>query len=407
MDKQKRLDAYILELGESLSQGKGLTGKDGILTPLIKEIIEASLEGELDHHIGNKPVGVQNRRNGRTPKNLKSSLGSIEIFTPRDRDGSFSPQTIPKYQRNLPGDIDEKIIGLYGLGMSYSDIQAHLVEIYGLSVSDGLINSITDRVIPSIREWQARPLERLYCILWMDAMHFKVRQDGKVITKAIYTVLGVNAQGDKEVLGLYLGDNESASFWLQVLTDLSQRGVEDILIASIDNLRGFSQAIESIYPSTEVQLCVIHQIRNTLRYVSWKDSKELMKDLKTIYYASSKELAEHNLDVFDEKWSKKYPKAVESWLRNWDLLSNFFKYPEPIRKLVYTTNTVEGYHRMVRKVTKSKGAFTSDMALMKLVYLATINFKNRWRNRIPGWGKTLNQLSIYFEDRILKSDTEF
>ena len=407
MDKKKRLEDYIHELSEGLSQGKGLTGKGGILTPLIKEIIEASLEGELDHHLGNKAVGVINRRNGRTPKNLKSSLGSIEIFTPRDRDGSFSPQTIPKGQRNLPGDIDEKIIGLYGLGMSYSDIQAHLVEIYGLNVSDGLINSITDRVIPSIREWQARPLARLYCILWMDAMHFKVREDGKVITKAIYTVLGVNALGEKEVLGLYLGDNESASFWMQVLTDLSQRGVEDILIASFDNLRGFSQAIESIYPSTEFQLCVIHQIRNTMRYVSWKDSKELIKDLKKVYHASSKELAEHNLDIFDDKWSKKYPKAVESWRRNWDLLSNFFKYPEPIRKLVYTTNTVEGYHRMVRKVTKSKGAFTSDMALMKLVYLATINFNKRWKNRITGWAQTLNQLSIYFEDRILKSDTEF
>lgn len=226
-------------------------------------------------------------------------MGSIEIFTPppRDWDGSFSPQTIPKGQRQLPGDINEKIIGLYGLGMSYSDIQAHLIEIYGLNVSDGLINSITDRVIPSIREWQARPLERLYCIIWMDAMHFKVRQDGKVITKAIYTVLGVNAHGEKEVLGLYLGDNESASFWMQVLTDLSQRGVENIIIASIDNLRGFSQAIESIYPSTEVQLCVIHQIRYAMRYVSWKDSKELIKDLKSVYHSSSKELAEHNLDI--------------------------------------------------------------------------------------------------------------
>lgn len=407
MDKKQKLEDYIKELGEGLRQKKGLTGEGGVLTPLIKQIIEASLEGELDHHLKEKPKGTRNRRNGRTQKNLKSSLGSIEIFTPRDRDSSFNPEIIPKGERNLPGDLDEKIISLYGLGTSYSDIQLHMSEMYGLHVSDGLINSVTDRVIPAIREWQSRPLERLYCIIWMDAMHFKVRQDGRVITKAVYTVLGVNSNGEKEVLGLYLGDNESASFWMQVLTDLKQRGVEDILISSIDNLRGFSDAIENIFPRTEVQLCVIHQIRNTLKYVSWKDSRELLRDLKSVYRASSIELAEHNLDIFEEKWSKKYTKAVESWRRNWDRLSNYFKYPEPIRRLVYTTNTVEGYHRMVRKVTKSKGAFTSDMALLKLVYLATINFKKRWKNKIRDWGTTLNQLTIIFEDRILENDTEF
>lgn len=407
MNKQKKLADYIKELSNDLREGKGLTGDGGVLTPLIKEIIEASLEGELDHHLKERESGDKNRRNGRTQKNLKSSMGSFEIFTPRDREGSFTPQIIPKGQRQLPGDIDEKVLGLYGLGMSYSDIQSHISEMYGLHVSDGLINSITDKVIPTIREWQSQPLERLYCIIWMDAMHFKVRQDGHVITKAIYTVLGVNIQGEKEVLGLYLGDNESASFWMQVLTDLSQRGVEDILIASIDNLRGFSDAIETMFPSTEVQLCVIHQIRNTMKFVNWKDSRELLKDLKTVYRAPSKEIAEHNLDLFEEKWARKYPKAVESWRRNWDRLSHYFKYPEPIRKLVYTTNTVEGYHRMVRKVTKTKGAFTSEMALLKLVYLATINFQKRWQNKLFAWPTILNQLSIYFGDRILKSDTEF
>lgn len=407
MDKQKKLSDYIKELSEGLQSGKGLTGDQGVLTPLIKEIIEASLEGELDHHLSQKEPDDRNRRNGRTQKNLKSSMGSFEIFTPRDREGSFTPQIVPKGQRQLPGDIDEKILGLYGLGMSYSDIQSHITEMYGLQVSDGLINSITDKVIPAIREWQSKPLERLYCVIWMDAMHFKVRQDGQVQAKAVYTVLGVNLRGEKEVLGLYLGDNESASFWMQVLTDLSQRGVEDILIASIDNLRGFSEAIESMYPGTEVQLCVIHQIRNTMKYINWKDSSELLKDLKAVYRAPSKELAEHNLDLFEEKWKKKYPKAVESWRRNWDRLSYYFKYPEPIRRLVYTTNTVEGYHRMVRKVTKSKGAFTSEMALLKLVYLATINFQKRWQNKLKAWPTILNQLSIYFEGRILKNDTEF
>jgi putative transposase len=407
MEKQKKLEDFIRELSEELRAGKVLTGSQGVLTPLIKEIIESSLEGELDHHLEEKSPEIKNRRNGRTPKNLKSSLGSFEILTPRDREGSFNPQIVPKSQRNLPGDLDEKIIGLYGLGMSYSDIQGHIAEMYGLQVSDGLINSITDKVIPTIREWQARPLERLYCIIWMDAIHFKVREDGQVRTKAVYTVLGVNLKGEKEVLGLYLGDNESASFWMQVLTDLSQRGVEDILIASIDNLRGFSEAIESIYPATEIQLCVIHQIRNTMKYINWKDSRTLLKDLKSIYRASTKELAEHNLDLFEEKYGKKYPKAVESWRRNWNHLSQYFKYPEPIRKLIYTTNTVEGYHRMVRKVTKSKGAFTSDMALLKLVYLATINFQKRWQNKLFAWPTILNQLSIYFENRILKDDTEF
>ena len=406
MDKDKKLSDFMKEIEQGIRDRKGLTGKDGLLTPLIKQLIEASLEGEMDHHMKEKPSGTKNRRNGRTQKNLKSSLGSIEILSPRDRDASFDPQIIPKGERNLPGDLDEKIIGLYGLGMSYSDIQQHMVEMYGLQISDGLINSVTDRVIPAIREWQSRPLERLYCIVWMDAMHFKVREDGRVITKAVYTVLGVNLRGEKEVLGLYLGDNESASFWMQVLTDLKERGIEDILITSIDNLRGFADAIENIFPHTEVQLCVIHQIRNTIKYVSWKDNRELMRDLKTVYKASSKEIAEHNLSQFDEKWRKKYPKAVESWHRNWDRLSNYFKYPEPIRRLVYTTNTVEGYHRMVRKVTKSKGAFTSDMALLKLVYLATINFKKRWKNKLRKWPEILNQLSIYFENRIKESDTE-
>ena len=407
MEKQKKLEDYIRELGEDIRQGKGLTGDQGVLTPLIKEIIEASLEGELDHHLDNRPPQVKNRRNGRTQKNLKSSLGSFEIFTPRDREGSFNPKIIPKGQRNLPGDLDEKIIGLYGLGMSYADIRAHMAEMYGLHVSDGLINSITDKVVPTIREWQARPLERLYCIIWMDAIHFKVREDGQVKTKAVYTVLGVNLKGEKEVLGLYLGDNESASFWMQVLTDLNQRGVEDILISSIDNLRGFSEAIEAVFPKTEVQLCVIHQIRNTMKYINWKDSRTLLKDLKSVYKAPTKELAEHNLDLFEEKYGKKYPKAIESWRRNWDRLSQYFKYPEPIRRLIYTTNTVEGYHRMVRKVTKSKGAFTSDLALLKLVYLATINFQKRWQNKLFAWPTILNQLSVYFEDRILKGDTEF
>jgi len=405
MKKRFDFEKFSEEAAKQIREGQSLTGKDGIFTPLIKKILEAALEGEMDDHLNLSKKKEANRRNGHSQKNIKSSLGSIDIFTPRDRNASFNPLTIEKRQRQLPGDLDDKIISLYGRGLSYSDIHSHLRDMYGVEVSDGLINSITDRVIPEIREWQSRPLERVYAIMWMDAMHFKVREDGKVVTKAVYSVLGVNLEGEKQVLGLYLGDNESASYWMQVLSDLKQRGLEDILIACIDNLTGFANAIEQIYPQTEVQLCVIHQIRNTIKYVNWKHNRELMRDLKQIYKASSKELAEHNLDLFEDKWGEKYPIVIRSWRNNWERLSQYFKYPAPIRKIIYTTNTVEGYHRVVRKVTKTKGSFTSDMAMMKLVYLATINFENRWKNNIRGWSSILNQLCLYFDNRIKENDT--
>ncbi len=405
MENKFDLEEFKKDIGKKIREGKGLTGKGGALTPLLKEIIEAAMEGELDEHLNETKEYIDNRRNGHTRKNLKSSLGSFEISTPRDRDSSFVPQTIAKRQRVLPGDLDDKILSLYSRGMSYRDIRSQIEEIYGVEISEGTMSSITDRVIPVIREWQSRPLERLYPIIWMDAMHFKIRDEGKVKTKAIYTVLGVNMEGKKEVLGLYQGDHESATFWLQVLTDLSQRGVEDILIASIDNLKGFGDAIENIFPKTEVQLCIIHQIRNSLKYVTWKNQREFMKDLKEVYKATNIEVAEHNLDLMQTKWGKQYPIVFKSWRTNWDRLTNYFKYPEPIRRLVYTTNTVEGYHRMVRKVTKSKGAFTSEMAVLKLVYLATMNFQKKWQNSIYNWPTIFNQLSMYYEDRILKNDT--
>lgn len=405
MDEKFDLDNFKKDLAKKIKEGKGLTGKDGALTPLLKEVIEAAMEGELDEHIKDTKESNSNRRNGHTRKNLKSSLGAFEISTPRDREGSFSPQTMPKRQRVLPGDLDEKILALYSRGLSYRDIRSQIEEIYDVEISDGTISSITDRIIPVIREWQSRPLERIYPIIWMDAMHFKIREEGQVRSRAIYTIMAVNMKGYKEVLGLYQGESESASFWLQVLTDLNYRGVEDILIASIDNLKGFAEAIESVFKKTEVQLCVIHQIRNTLKYIAWKNQKPFMKDLKKVYKASTKEIAEHNLDEMEKEWGKQYPIVFKSWRTNWERLSNYFKYPEPIRKLIYTTNTVEGYHRMVRKVTKSKGAFTSDMAALKLVYLATMNFHKKWNNKIFGWNIIFNQLSIIFEDRIEKNDT--
>ena len=405
MEKQFNLEEFKKDLTKKIREGKGLTGKDGALTPLLKEVIEAAMEGELDEHLNETKEYIDNRRNGHTRKNLKSSLGSFEISTPRDRDGSFVPQTVAKRQRVLPGDLDDKILSLYSRGMSYRDIRSQIEEIYGVEISEGTMSSITDRVIPIIREWQSRPLDRLYPIIWMDAMHFKIRDEGKVKTKAIYTVLGLNMEGKKEILGLYQGDSESASFWLQVLTDLNQRGVEDILIASIDNLKGFGDAIENIFPKTEVQLCVIHQIRNSFKYIAYKNQREFMKDLKEVYKATNIEVAEQNLDLMQAKWGKQYPIVFKSWRTNWDRLTNYFKYPEPIRRLVYTTNTVEGYHRMVRKVTKSKGAFTSEMAVLKLVYLATMNFQKKWQNSIYNWQTIFNQLSMYYEERILENDT--
>lgn len=409
MKKKKRInwEEFSEEAVKQIREGHPVTGPGGVFTPLIKQVIESALEGELDAHLLETRVLEGNRRNGLTQKNLKSSLGSFPVFAPRDRNSSFTPQTLEKRQTILPGDLEDKILGLYGLGMSYRDMRTHLQEMYGVSLSDGTINSITDRVIPAIREWQERPLERLYAIVWMDAIHFKVREEGRVVTKAVYSVLGANMRGGKEVLGLYLGHHESATFWMQVLSDLSQRGVEDILIACIDNLNGFSDAIEDIFPRTEVQLCIIHQIRNSIKYIPWKDQREFMGDLKQVYRAGTLELAEYHLDELEDKWGSKYAVVLKSWRSNWTRLSQYFKYPEPIRKIIYTTNTVEGYHRMVRKVTKTKGAFTSDMAVMKLIYLATLNFEKRWKGGIQNWPTILNQLNLYFEQRINESDTVY
>lgn len=403
MDKR---DKIVQDLAQELLKGKKLIGKEGVITPLIKQILEAALEGEIDEHLTQSKESKSNRRNGYTRKNLKSSLGGIEIFSPRDRDGSFTPQIVAKRQRLLPGDLDEKILSMYSCGMSYSDIRSSVEDLYGLEVSESSISTITDRIIPAIRDWQSRPLERLYAIIYMDAMHFKIRAEGRVQNKAIYTILGVGINGRKEVLGLYQGNSESASYWMQVLTDLKVRGVEDILISCIDNLKGFSNAVETIFPKTEVQLCVIHQIRNTQKYLSWKHKPEFMRDLKQVYRANTIEVAEFKLTQMEEKWGHQYPVVFKSWRTNWTRLTNYFKYTPDIRKMIYTTNVVEGYHRVVRKLTKSKGGFTSETAAIKLIYLATINANKKWdKSGVHNWHIIFNQFSIYFEDRILNIDT--
>lgn len=301
---------------QSIKEGKPLLGQEGILTPLIKKLTEAALEGELETHLGREIAS--NRRNGKSRKTIKSLNGNFELRTPRDRDGTFAPQLVKKHQTSLNDEIEQKIIALYGLGMSYQDISAHLQEIYGLEVSTGTLSAVTDKIIQVVKEWQARPLATIYPIVWLDAIHYKIRDNGKVAGKAVYTILGVTLDGRKEVLGLYISEHEGANFWLQVLTDLSNRGVQDILIACVDGLKGFPEAIEALFPNTEVQLCVVHQIRNSMKYVGSKNQKEFMADLKRIYKASNKVLAESEIDRLSEKWNDKYPIVIKSWRNNWD-----------------------------------------------------------------------------------------
>jgi transposase-like protein len=393
-------EAFSQQAIERLKQGEELTGKEGILTPLIKKILEQALEAELAQHFEDAEPAAPNRRNGYNRKRVKSSQGSFELDTPRDRNSSFDPEIVKKRQTILGSSLDNKILSLYALGMSYKDIREHIEEMYGVELSQGMLNQITDRIIPEIREWQSRPLEELYPFLWMDAIHFKVREDGLVQPKALYTIIGLDIRGKKELLGIYLSESEGAKFWLQVLTDLTNRGVKDILIASIDNLKGFSDAIKTTFPNTEVQLCVIHQIRNSLKYLPYKDQKAFMKDLKKVYQALTKEQAEDHLHRLEEQWGKKYPVILDSWRNNWPELSNYFKYPGEIRRIIYTTNIIEGYHRQIRKVTKTKGAFSSENALLKLVYLASLRAMEKWSTPVWNWNITLQKLAIIFGDRI-------
>lgn len=335
--KEEKFDfeAFVRHAGEQLRQGKPFTGKEGVFTPLLKRVLEASLEGELDAHLEASRERENNRRNGHTRKNLKSSLGAFEVSTPRDRNATFEPQTIPKRQRVVSEDIDRKILALYGLGMSYGDIQSHLKDLYGVELSDGTLTAITDRIIPEIKEWQNRPLESVYPVIWLDAMHFKVRQEGMVKSKAVYSVLGVSMDGQKEVIGIYFGEQEGSTFWRQVLNDLKMRGIEDICIACIDNLKGFADVIEDVFPKTQVQLCLVHQMRNSMKYLNWKDLKPCVADLKKVYKANNADLAWSYLTQAEEKWGSKYSIVFKSWRSNWDRLATFFQYPPALRKIIY------------------------------------------------------------------------
>jgi len=407
MKKQEEFNfkEFEKEALEKLKNGEPLTGEDGIFTPLIKRFLEASLEGELDSHLSSDTS--PNRRNGKMGKILKTSLGNVDINTPRDRNSSFEPQIIKKRQTVLNDEIDKKIISMYSLGMSYSDIRSHLHEMYGLETSESTLTSITDQVIDDVKQWQDRPLESVYPIVWMDAIHYKVREENRIKTKAVYCIIGLNREGIKDLLGMYIGQAEGARFWLSVLTNLKGRGIQDILIACIDNLSGFSEAIESIFPETDVQLCVVHQVRNTMRYVPWKESRVVISDMKKIYRSNSLEQSKKQLEEFSKKWADKYPHAVKSWQVNWERLTNFYKYPQEIRKMIYTTNIIENFHAQLRKVTKTKRSFSSDMSLLKLLYLVQDRYvQKKWLNPVFGWKQICSQFMIIFEERF-NADTVY
>lgn len=382
---------------EQIKAGASIDGKDGVLAPLIKQLTEAALQAELESHLS---AEINNRKNGKSSKTMKSSVGAFELDVPRDRNGSYEPQFVKKHQTHMSDQIEKKILSLYALGNSYSQISQHIEEFYGVEFSKATISAVTDKVIPLLKEWQQRPLENVYPFVWLDAIHFKVKENGKYISKAVYTILGVGLHGKKEILGLYLSENEGANFWLQVLTDLSNRGVQDILIASIDGLKGFPEAIKAIFPHTEIQLCIVHQIRNSIRYVASKNHKEFMKDLKPVYQAISKEAAEAELDRLEEKWGKKYPIVIQSWRNKWENLSAYFKYPQDIRKVIYTTNIIESVHRQFRKLTKTKGAFPNENSLLKLLYMGIENASKKWTIPIQNWSLTISQLAIFFEGRL-------
>ena len=368
-----------------------------LLGDTMEELLKAELDEHLDYEYGEKPLSL-NTRNGTSKKTVRSSYGNIDLNIPRDREGTFEPQALRKYEKDI-SNIENQIISMYGKGMTTRDISSHIKDIYGFGISETMVSKITNKILPTIEEWQNRPLEKIYPMVFLDAIHYHVRENNIVVKKAVYIALGYNLEGFKEILGMWVGENESSKYWLLVLNQLKERGLEDVLIFSTDNLPGFSQAIEAVYPKAEIQKCIIHQIRNSTKYVSYKDIKELMKDLKAVYKASTEDLALTNLGIFEEKWGKKYPMCVSSWKNNWAELSTYFKYPEGIRKLIYTTNAMENFNRQLRKVTKNKTIFPNDYALQKSLYLAMVDASSKWTSRIRGWDQILSQLSIFFEGR--------
>jgi putative transposase len=399
-------DFREMTIRELADQCETVNDVHAMLRELFKETLQQIFEAEIDEHLGyskHDPLGNNsgNSRNGYSKKTIKSKFGKTELSIPRDRNGEFEPQIIKKHETSIKG-LEDQIIALYSKGVSTRDIESHMKDIYGINVSPSLVSKVTDKVLPQVFEWQSRVLDPVYPIVFLDAIHFKVKHENRIINKAAYTVLGINSDGVKDILGIWIGENESASFWLNVCQELKSRGVEDILIVCKDGLSGFSEAINATFPKTDIQSCIIHQLRNNVKYVPHKNRKEVIDDLKKVYKAFTLEQAEFAFEEFKEKWEQKYPSVVKSWDDNWLELTTFFAYPVEIRKLIYTTNTIEAFHRQLRKVTKTKTAYPTDNSLRKIVYLATIGVTDKWSNPIPGWLECRQQFEIMFEDRLGK-----
>jgi len=396
----KTVQDKVIDNIDFKSMAKELNGLEDISTvmnKMMKKIINEMLKAELEEHLESTP---NTSKNGSYSKRVRSDEGDIEIEVPRDRKSSYKPQLIPKGTYTING-LDEKIISMYARGMSQRDIEKTVKEMYGIEVSDSLISKITNKILPELEEWKNRTLEPIYPIVYMDAMVFKIKDDnGYYKNKALHFAIGINLEGKKDLLGMWITDNEGAKFWLSIVTELKNRGVADILISSVDGLKGFSDAINSVFPKTVVQRCIIHQIRYSMKYVGSKYQKEFMADLKEVYKAPTKNAAENALLKLEEKWGEKYPIIINSWVNNWEELSAYFEYSEPIRRIIYTTNTIEGFNRQIRKITKTKGGFNSDSSLQKLVYLAYKDIAKKWEKSISNWGEIISQFSIIFKDRL-------
>lgn len=379
-----------------------------MLKDLLGDTLQGMLEAELDDHLGYSKYDYTNKqtsnsRNGFSKKTVVSSMGDIDLDIPRDRQGDFDPQIVKKNQTDI-SNIEDQVLSMYAKGMTTRDISAHLQSVYGVDASAEMISRMTDKIIPIAKEWQNRPLEKKYAIVFMDAVHYNVRQDGAIIKKAVYVAIGIQMDGVKDVLGMWVGGNESAKYWLGVLNEIKNRGVEDILIISVDGLTGFGDAIHAVFPNTEIQRCIVHQIRYSTKFISYKDIKPFMKDLKLVYQASTEEIALQQLDVLEDKWGKKYPNAISSWRNNWTQLSTYFKYPSEIRRIIYTTNSIENFNRQLRKVTKSKSIFPTDDSLFKSLYLAMMDITQKWTGKPYNWRQIFEQLCIYFEGRVTLND---
>lgn len=394
----------IDELLKHYKTPEEILGENGLLKQLTKAVFQRALQAEMTLHLGHeKHAAVSNKsgnsRNGSSAKTIKGDFGTMPIEIPRDRESSFEPVLIPKGQTRFVG-FDDKIISLYSRGLTTREIQGHLEEIYGVEVSPALISIVTEAVAEEVKAWQNRPLDALYPIVYMDAIRVKARGNGHVVNKAVYLAIGINLDGAKEVLGMWVSENEGAKFWLQVVTELKNRGVQDIFIACVDGLKGFPEAIETVYPATQVQLCIVHMVRNSLKYVSWKQRKEVAADLKRIYQSATAEQAEMELTAFETKWDETHPTISQSWRRNWAQVIPFFAYPADIRKVIYTTNAIESLNMSLRKVTKNRGSFPNDEAMFKLLYLALRNIAKKWTLPIRDWKAAMNRFSILFEDRM-------